>query len=1038
MISYFTGHPTAANLLMLMLGVLGLVSLPSMQRETFPDFSLDTLVITVAYPGASTESVEQTVVQRIEDALDGIENVEEIQSVAQEGVATITVEMAPGGDMTTFQADVQGALDAIASFPSGVEDPVTTRGGLSTAVVSIAVQGEMTPTDLRSYCEQLRRLLLRNPEIAIVEVAGFSDRQLKVRMREGIATQYGLSIDGLADTIATQSLDMPAGNIETRDGEILVRLSEERRSTTELADLIVVEDTAGGTLKLGDIAAIEDTFEHDEEKFLFNGQRAGLITISKTKEQDALRILSVVKDFLQEQESVKPQGVTLELTQDRASIVQERIDLLFTNGWQGLLLVFATLWLFFGARLAFWVAAGLPVSFLGAFFIMEHIGYSINMMTMVALLMALGLLMDDAIVLAENVAAQFERGKDPFRAVVDGVTGVAAGVFSSFLTTLSIFVPLAFLSGTMGKVLLVIPVVLSAVLMVSLIEAFLILPNHLSHIRLGQPTGWRRRFETWFEGVRQNVVGRATDVAVDKRYLTLGATIAAFIGSISMFGGGLLKFEAFPETEGNIVQLRLLLPAGTPLDRTEEVAARAEQALANVNEALRSAQPDEKSIVQNVSTRFNFNPDAGETGPHLVTLTVDLLPAGVRVGRIDDFLNLWRTEVGPLSDVVVANFTEPSIGPAGFPIEVRMRGDDLQSLRAATDRTIAWFREFEGVSNLQSDLRQGKPEVLVRMRPGALSNQLQAQQVANQLRSGLSGRVAREVFVGTEDFEIQVELARSEADSLSDLEYFQVSLGQQEYVPLGTIATLDASRGFARIGRINGLRTVTITGDVDTEVANAIELVDLFRTTLAREIPREFPGVEVDFEGESAETDKTMASMIRGFAIGLFAIFVLLSFQFRSYLEPIVVMAAIPLAFIGVIIGNLLLGTHLSMPGVLGFCALAGVVVNDSILLVEVIRSECQKGADVITAAKRASRARFRAVLLTSLTTMSGLIPLMFERSLQAQALIPIATSIVFGTLASTVLVLVVIPSVYGILGDFGRYGSSDPDWDRPSSMPRS
>ncbi|MEM7677223.1 MAG: efflux RND transporter permease subunit, partial [Myxococcota bacterium] len=696
MIGFFTKHPTAANLLMLMLGVLGLIVLPTMRRETFPDFALDTLVVTVAYPGASTETVEQTVVQAIEEAVDGVENVEEIQSAAQEGLATVTIEMTEGGDMTTFRADIQAALERIRNFPSGAEDPVTERGGVSSAVVSIAVQGDMPTPDLRSYCEQIRRELLRDPEIALAEVAGFSDRQLKVRLREGIATQYGLSIDGLADTIATQSINVPAGSIQTRDGEILVRLSEERRSVPELASLIILEANTGGALTLGDIAIIEDTFENNEEKTLFNGERAGLIIVSKTKAQDSLRVLSAVRSFLEDHEAIKPQGVTLTLTQDRASVIQDRVNLLITNGWQGLLLVFATLWLFFGVRLAFWVAAGLPVSFLGAFFVMDHIGYSINMMTMVALLMALGLLMDDAIVLSENVASHLQKGKSPQRAVIDGVTGVAAGVFISFLTTLAIFVPLAFLTGTMGKVLLVIPVVLSAVLAVSLIEAFLILPNHLSHVALTEPTGWRARFEAWFDHIREHIVGRGADMAVRNRYLTVGLTVGLFITSIAMFEGGLLKFEAFPELEGNIVQLRLRMPSGTPLSRTEYITRRAESALATVNKALTPYQPGDQSFVINTSTRFNYNPDAGESGPHLATITVDLLPAEVRVGRLDDFIQRWREALGPLPDVAVANFTEPTMGPAGFAIAVRMRGDDLNKLNAAAHRTMAWFSEFDG------------------------------------------------------------------------------------------------------------------------------------------------------------------------------------------------------------------------------------------------------------------------------------------------------------------------------------------------------
>jgi hydrophobic/amphiphilic exporter-1 (mainly G- bacteria), HAE1 family len=1019
-IGFFTRHPTAANLLMLLFAVLGLVALPDMRRETFPDFSLDALIITIVYPGASSETVEETVVQRVEDALDGVENVTEIKSQSQESLAQITVEMAEGGDMTTFQADVTSALDGIADLPGDTEDPVITRGGFSSAVVSIAVSGKMSAPDLKAYCEQLKRSLKRYPEIALVDVNGFSDRQLKIRLKEGVINQYGLSINALADTIAAQSLDMPAGNIETRDGEILVRLTEERRTREELEELVVLGGELGSEVTLGAIATIDSTFEDEEEKLIFNGQRAGLVTISKTKGEDALVILDAVNDFVAKQSEIAPKGVELTLTQDNASVIQDRLDLLVENGWQGLVLVFLTLWLFFNIRLAFWVAAGLPVSFLGALFVMQKIDYSLNMMTMIALLMALGLLMDDAIVLAENVASHYQRGKSMVQAAIDGVSEVAVGVLSSFVTTLAIFVPLAFLSGTIGKVMLVIPVVLCLVLAVSLVEAFCILPNHLSHVHGGEPGKLRKRFDAGFEHVRQNVLGKAVDWAVTHRYVTVGATVGIFIVSLAMFAGGILQFEAFPNTDGDIVQLRLLLPAGSPLSRTEETAEMAEEALERVNESLSAKQPGGAKLIRSSSTRFNFNRDAGEVGPHLATITADLLPAEKRVGRVDDLLTRWREELGPLSDVVSANFTEPANGPAGFAIEVRLQGDDLDHLDAAAQDTIAWFDKYEGVFNLRSDLRVGKPEIRVRMRPGAMSSQLNARTIAAQLRSGLSGSVARQILVGAEDYEVQVELARTEADSLSDLEYFQISLGNRRYVPLGTMTTLEPARGFSRITRVDGLRTVTVTGDVDTQVANAQQLVNLYKATRASEVPEAFPGVQVDFEGESAETAKTMGSMVSGFGVGLFAIFVLLSFQFRSYIEPIIVMVAIPLALVGVVFGNILMGDNLSLPGVLGFCALAGVVVNDSILLVEAIKEQRRQGVSIPNAARAASRLRFRAVLLTSVTTMAGLIPLMFETSAQAQTLIPIATSIVFGTLTSTLLVLIVLPAMYAILGDLG------------------
>lgn len=1015
MIRFCARHPTAANLLMLALVVLGALALPQLRRETFPEFSVPMAIVSVAYPGASPDAVEESVVQRLEDAVAGIKGVSTVRSVAREGLGQVTIEIDDGADIPTFMDEVKSKVGGIVDLPEEALEPTITNPGFTPSVASIAVTGPMSAPDLKAYCEQLKQEMKAYPELRLVDVTGFSDHQLQVRLKSASVSQYGLSVRELADAIAAQSVDMPVGSVRTRDGDILVRFADQRRSVRELEDLIVFGGEAGGEVRLGDIAEVRDTFEDDFSKVLFDGKRAGLLQVTMTENQDILVVMEDLQAFLDHVRATKPPGVELTLTGDQATAVEDRLGLLLTNAYQGLLLVFFMLWLFLSFRLAFWVAAGLPVSFLGALFIMNAIGYSLNMMTM----MALGLLMDDAIVLAENVASHRLMGKSPMQAAIDGVSEVSMGVLSSFATTAAIFVPLAFLEGVIGKVLLVIPVVLMAVLSVSLIEAFLILPNHLGHMDDDEPSRFRQRFEAWFERVREERFGRAADWCVTNRYITVGGTIGAFIVALGLLAGGVLKFEGFPATDGDTIELAIALPQGGTLASTEEMVTQAVLAAERVNETMTPDQPDGETLVRNISVRFGHNADVGETGSHVATIAVDLLPAEQRNGTVDEITTRWRDEIGPMSDVVSATFTG-STGPAGAAISVEVHGDDLDELSDVADEIAAWFSEFDGAYDLRTDLKTGKPEVRIRMSNGAMTTNLRASQVAQQVRAALSGQVARRIQAGTEDLEVAVSLADSDADTLDDLEYFQVNLGNQQYVPLGAIATLEPGRAYSTITRVDRRRTAAVTGAVDSDVVNAEELMSLFRTELAPKLESEHPTVRFSAGGASKESDRTMTSMLSGFVIGLFAIFILLSFQFRSYVEPLIVLVAIPFALIGVVLGNLLMGTPFSLPGMLGFCALAGVVVNDSILLIEQLKTERRGGATVAEAAVAASRSRFRAVFLTSATTVAGLVPLLFETSVQAQTLVPVATSIVFGTLTSTVLVLVALPSMYAILGDLG------------------
>ncbi|MCA9251548.1 MAG: efflux RND transporter permease subunit [Phycisphaerales bacterium] len=1028
MIRYFAKHPTAANLLMLIFLVMGVLSLRSLRRETFPDFAASEVQIRVPYRGATAEEVEQVICTRVEDVLDGVRFVKEIRSEAREGVAVITVEMEDGANFAEFKDEIDTEVAAIDDFPDDVEDAVITQLHTTDPVLSVLVAGPMSAPDLKAYCEDLKRRLQMQTVTSLVEIEGFADHQFRVELEPEALMKYGVSVADVSDVIARQSVDLPAGVIETEDRDILVRFTEQRTTPQELEELIIVAGRNGAELKLRDLGRVVDLFEFKEDRINLGDQRAGLLQIKKTKNQDIIRVARSVESFLQDERERFPQ-LDIKVTQDLSRLVVDRLQMLITNGWQGMILVFLAMWMFFNIKLSFWVVMSLPVSFLGAFFFVPQFDLTINMLTMVGLLLALGLLMDDGIVIAENIASHRAKGKSPLNAAIDGVAEVAGGVFSSFVTTVSVLGPLAALEGNIGKVLKVVPIILILVLVVSLIEAFFILPAHLAHSLHASPDKPANRLRKWFdnaiEWVRERVFGRTIDMLIHWRYLWVGCVFFVFLLSAGLFAGGVVRFQAFPDLDGDLVVARLLMPAGTPFEKTESVVNQIKDGLAEVNRKFKPRQPDEQDLVTTVYSRFNLNEDAFETGPHVATIFADLLTAEKRDARVDDILEEWRKSIGELPDVQQLVLTEPSLGPAGRNIEIRFSGDDLTDLRNAAIEARDWFASFRGVSNLAVDLHEGKSEMRIRMRAGATGLGLFGRDVARQLRAAFAGVTADEFQVGPESYEIEVRLAGDARNNPADLDYFHCTLPDGKQIPLDAIATIEEAVGWSRIARVNGQRTVTLRGDLDSKQTNTAQIMKLFETEFASKLHETHHGVTYTIEGETKEARVTQGSMRRGMLIGLIGVFILLSFQFRSYIEPLVVMVAIPLALVGVVWGHLMLGKDISMPSLLGFVSLAGVVVNDSILLVLFLKMRAADGTPVHEAARRASRERFRAITITSLTTMAGLTPLLFERSLQAQVLIPLAISIVFGMLASTVLVLLVIPSLYTILDDFGF--TSDP-----------
>ena len=1035
MIRFFARHPTAANLLMLGIMLVGLTSLGNIKRETFPEFSPPYILAGIVYPGASPQEVEESLCVRLEDAVDGLSNIVETRCEAIEGSARLVLKLNDEADIGRMLVDVQTQINSINDFPDEIESPVVQELDWNEPVVDVAVVADMPLPQLKAYTEELKRSLKLDYGVSLVDIAGFSDHQYQIELNTHAIRQLGLSVSDIATQIGRQNIKLPSGNIETEQKNFLIRFDERRVTPHELETIVVGSGENGSVIRLRDIATITDRFELDEQKILFNGSPSAVLKISKNKQDDALRIKDQVALFVADHQAMAPDGVVLEMTNDLSSLLWDRLSMMLKNGWQGIVLVFFTMWLFFSLRYSAWVAAGLPVAFLGGLFMMAQLGLSINIMSLVGLLMAIGIMMDDAIVIAESIASHLERGYSIDEAVYKGVKKVLPGVLSSFLTTICIFGSLLFLQGEMGAVLRAVPQVLILVLSVSLIEAFLILPHHLAHSlhrqrKEREPLAFKRRFLEKFEHFRNVHLVSAVTKVVAYRYAFVGFVLALMMSSIALLASGMLKFVPFPELDGDIAEARVILPPGSSLSQTEIVVDTIVAAAEKLNTQWSDEQEGGDQLVRQITSQFNTNADANETGPHIATVRLDLLSAEIRNSNIDRFIDAWREEVGELTDPVSLVFKQPSMGPGGRALEVRIQHDDVHELKAASQEIQDYFAGFNGVTGVMDDMRLGKEEVLVQLRPGAETFGVNGQMIANQLRSAFYGQTADEIQVGVENIKIDVRLDKQEAGDLQQLANFPIMMADGSQIPLGAVATLDFQRNYVRIQRINGLRTVSVFADVDTSKTNTGEIERQFRRDIVPDLKADYPGLRFDFEGQSKDAAETGSSMAKGFMIGLFGVFMILSYQFRSYVEPFVVMIAIPLAFIGAAYGHLLWGHPMSMPSMLGFISLAGIVVNDSILLVQYIRHHIEEGDIIYEAVVKASRERFRAVFLTSLTTAAGLLPLLAETSLQAQVIKPLVISTVFGIFASTLLVLFMIPSAYAILADFGLVHKRHEEWE--------
>ncbi len=1030
MIRYFASHPTAANLLMIAMMLLGLTALPKLQRDTFPIVPATEVNIRIPYPGATPADVDSGICQRIEDAMDSVSGIKEVRCDARENIAMVTIQRREETDIETFFNDIKTRYDSISTFPERVESASLEIAERVANVASIMITADIPPAQLKSYAEKVRSRIKRDKRIAQVDLKGFSDQDIRIEISAFNLKRYSLGVADIAGVIESQSIDVPAGVMSTPDNDVLIRFSGEHQSINEFKNLTVHSSGSGADIKLGEIATIRRVFDKPEDKIIFNDKRAALLEISKTYTEDSLRVFEAIEENLIRERKMAPKGIKLEISQNVTSNIKDRLRILLDNGLQGLLLVFLSMWAFFSFRYSFWVTMGLPVSFLGAIFFMQLLGYTINMMTMVALLVALGLIMDDAIVIAENIATRVRQGKDALEAAVEGTKQVLPGVLSSFFTTAMIVGPLAFLSGKMGAVLEYIPIVLLIALGISLIEAFLILPAHMyhsmKHAHKTQPSRVHKWIDNGFNYIRDKIFGRMIAASVRLPYLTFGLIIALLMVSFATIPAGILKYRAFPQLESDTIQARILLPQGTRLKQTEDIVEKVVTALKQTDDEFSALQVKQQQLIQSTTVLYNTNASAFESGAHVATISADLLPAGERKGNIPDILSRWRELSGEHPDVIALQFTDKERGVAGKAIDIRLHSTQTVILEKASLDLQQWLRGFKGMLNLSDDFRPGKPEYQIQLREGANTLGINAQSISREVRAAIHGVTQLDVVKDENTYDVTVQLAANDRNSLEDLKALTIRLPDGRRIALSSVADIQQVRGYSRLHRINGLLTVTIQGTLDTKIANAKEIMGMTKKMFLPELKKKYPQLGFSFAGEGAENAVTMASLQRNVLIGLFGVFLILSFQFRSYLQPFAVMLAIPLGLIGVVWGHLLLGLELSMPSLVGLATLMGIVVNDSILLVTFIKTHWNSQMSITEAVTQAAHDRFRAIMLTSLTTIAGLLPLLLETSTQAQLLIPIVASLTFGLLTATVFSLFLIPSCFVIFEDLG--------WIKPDS----
>jgi multidrug efflux pump subunit AcrB len=1013
-IAWMTGHKVGANLIMLVFLIGGLVMTGNIKKEVFPDFDLDIITVSVAYPGASPEEVERGIILAIEEAIQGVEGIKQVSAAAREGSGTVTVEIIEGEDVQQIASDVENEVNRISSFPEDAEEINVTVAKRKRYVVSLALFGDQDERVLREMAEIVRDRLLQNPDITQVDLSGVRDFEISIEIPENTLRQYNLTLEDVALTIRRSAIELPAGAIKTSGGDVLVRVNERRDFGHEFAKIPIITSAEGTEVLLEDIAVISDRFEETDNFATFNGKPAVMVEVYRVGDQTPTSVSDAVLREKAEINQILPPGLSIEARNDRSEIYRQRLDLMMRNGLLGLGLVFILLSIFLEARLAFWVSLGIPVSFLGSLLFLPMLGVSINMVSMFAFIVTLGIVVDDAIVVGENIYFHQQAGMKWVQASVLGAREILMPVTFSVLTNMITFLPLFFVPGFMGKVFKQIPVVVICVFAISLIESFFILPAHVGRQRKTREKGLmhflishQQRFSVFFSQLVRDKYGSFLNLVLRWRYISLSIGVLVLLLSVGFIKSGRMGFELFPKVESDYAQVSARLPFGTAVEKTQRI-----------HEILVTAA--QETIAENGGENLSVGVYALING-NTTEVQVYLTPPQQRPISTAEVTRIWREKVGVLADVESIKFESDAGGPGrGASIEVELSHRDISVLEKASEELAEALAYYPDVIDIDDGFSPGKQQIDFKIKPEGRRMGLQSQNVARQIRHAYYGAEALRQQRGRNEVKVMVRLPKSERMSEYNLEEMILKAPSGKEVPIREAVEINRGRAYTTIDRRDGRRIVSVSADARPR-SSAGQILESVKTDILPNLQKKYSGLVYSFEGRMADRRESMGALVKGLMMALVVIFAMLAIPLNSFVQPIIIMVAIPFGIVGAGIGHLIMGYSLSVISMFGVVALSGVVVNDSLVLIDNANRKHLSGIGHFDAIHEAAIHRFRPILLTTLTTFGGLAPMIFETSRQARFLIPMAISLGYGILFATLITLVLVPSLYLIVEDIKR-----------------
>ncbi|MDJ0907117.1 MAG: efflux RND transporter permease subunit [Woeseiaceae bacterium] len=1042
LINWFIANPVAANLLMIVLLVGGALSAYNLRSQVFPTISPGTVIVTVPFPGATPAEVEEGITRRVEEAVLGIDGVKRVTSNASENVGIVTIETNDFADRDVVKDDVESAVDRLSDFPpENAEKPIVVAPKPTGGVVTLAIVGDVGEAALRRAAEEIERDLLSQRGVSLVQLEGARDYEISIEISEATLRRYGLSFNEVASAVRRSSLDLAGGSIASDSGEILLRTNQKRQAGVDFESVVVRTQADGSVITLADIATVRDEFVRERLNNRYNDRPAVFVRVSRAEAEDVLAVKASVDEFLAGY--TPPPGIEVVEFRDETKLLRERVNLLLRNGAFGFALVFLFLVLMLDLKLAVWVSVGIATAFMGGFLLFGALGVTITMISLFGLIIVLGLVVDDAIVIGENIDAERQQGHPGPVAASRGAHGVLAPVTVGVLTTVAAFAPLLVTGGTFGDITRAIPLVVISVLIVSLLEAFCILPSHLSH-----GGSWSKGAIKQIQGriargiaiIRDKAVHPGVAFAARWRYATVGLAAAFFILCMSLLSNGHVRFIFFPQIEGNNISATLTMPEGTPFVRTDAAIQTMTEAAYRVAEEARE-ETGEPLFVSVTSTSGGLA--ANNSGPggqssfssseNIGQVRIELVPYGERRTPAVEIERRWRMAVGQIEGAERVSFNSGFVG-FGSDIEFELAHQQEDALIAAADAMKARLADIEGVSQIEDSFDLGKRQLVFELTPAGRAAGLRPADVAVQVRQAFFGEEVQRIQRGREEVRVYVRYPESSRESLAALNSFRVQLPNGDRAPLFTVARVDESRAYSSIRRIDGRRVVTVSADVDQSLSTPNIANDTILTSVMPDLEASYPALRWVRAGATREQNEDLAAIGSAFIVVLLVIFAMIATQLRSYLQPLAILISIPLGVAGAILGHLVLGFSLSFISIFGIVALAGVAVNASVVLVDLYNKHRAEGASPVDAAAAAAARRFRPVMLTTLTTALGLAPLLFETSPQAQFLIPMAVSLGFGIVVSGFMVLFVTPAVAVITEDLRRLVGSGRDESEPAA----